>query len=492
MWIRWLTACSQQASLRHEGQLKLNPRLLIPRSCLPLAYFDLKADSQGSTGSRIFSASEQTLETLAASKHQADEPRILIVDHGDDHRLYAVESVRQGIYALCRLAEWVKLEDFGKPPSKAKKISRGDLAPTVACDGQWWRKAALDIRNNVRETERSSQTQGIRLAMKPPSSRTKLTTIKDPEATTSADKCGYQATNNGIMSDTAANGGDEHPQPPTLDPVDIYGLIRVQYLEALYINKVNSVWSDRVNYIDLVQTSLAYFAKGPLSRARAAAQGDSLSIELPELVKCLRETILSVPINDKKYSESLPTLIAELPVGITSEDEDGLLADQIRKAKKRKKISKGGLSPGEEQYLIKWWLHRESVKLSAGPGHTREQRAKEALREQRAREIQLQMILILEVLALEAAGITPTSKIKAPNAEEDNSQAQSKRVKKPLNLSTLLDVLIDRLCIWYSTSQGEMRETDLVHRPQQGEKSGLRASDSDCLRDFCTEVVVPL
>lgn len=247
-----------------------------------------------------------------------------------------------------------------------------------------------------------------------------------------------------------------------------------------------------MKYIDAVQTSLAYFAKGPLSRARAAAQGDSPSLELSELVEYLRENTLSVPVNDKKYSESLPNLIAELPIGITSEDEDGLLADQIRKAKKRKKISKGGLLPGEEQHLIKWWLHRESVTLSAGPGHNREQRAKEALREQRAREIQLQIILILEVLALEAAGIPTTSTIKTLNAEEEKNQAPSRRVKKPLKLSTLLDVLVDRLCIWHSTSQGEIREADVAHRPQHGEKSGLRASESDCLRDFCTEVVVPL
>jgi len=197
-------------------------------------------------------------------------------------------------------------------------------------------------------------------------------------------------------------------------------------------------------------------------------------------------------MNDKKYSDSLPKLIAELPAGVTSEDEEGLLADQIRKSKKRKKVSKGGLSPGEEQYLIKWWLYRESVTMGAGPGDIREQRAKDALRKQRAREIQLQVILILEVLALEAAGIPPSLVSQQPKAEEEKAPGQSKRGKKPLNLSTLLDVLIDRLCIWHSTSQGEVRETEVTHRSQHGEKLALRAPESDCLRDFCTEVVVPL
>jgi DNA replication regulator SLD3 len=229
----------EQASLPHKGQLKLVPRLLIPRSCLPLAYFDLEADSHGSTGSRIFTASEQTLEVLAASKEQTYEPRILIAEHGDDHRLYAVESVRQGVYAMCRLGEWVELDDFGKPPAKAKKISHGDPATSIAYGDQWWRKAALDIGSKVRETQGTSQTQGIRLAMKPTPSRTKPTTIEYP-STASVDKNDCKAINAEIMSVTAVNGGDEPLQPSALDPVDIYGLLRVQYLEALYINKVNS------------------------------------------------------------------------------------------------------------------------------------------------------------------------------------------------------------------------------------------------------------
>lgn len=233
----------EQASLPHKGQLKLVPRLLIPRSCLPLAYFDLEADSHGSTGSRIFTASEQTLEVLAASKEQTYEPRILIAEHSDDNRLYAVELVRQGVYAMCRLGEWVELEDFGKPPAKTKKISHGDPAPSVAHGGQWWRKAALNVRSNMGKMQGTSQTQGIRLAMKPPPSRTISTTIEDA-STASVDTNDCKAINAEIMSVTAANGGDEPLQPSALDPVDIYGMLRVQYLEALYINKVILKWSE--------------------------------------------------------------------------------------------------------------------------------------------------------------------------------------------------------------------------------------------------------
>ena len=210
----------------------------------------------------------------------------------------------------------------------------------------------------------------------------------------------------------------------------------------------------------------------------------------------LRENVLSVSTNDKKYSETLPALINEIPHGITSGDESSLLSDQIRKLKKRKKPSKGGLAPGEEQYVVRWWLQQERASLIGGPGETREQRMKQALVEQRARETQLQIILILEILALEAVVMSDSTVVlsdnKAVEGDESNTQVQAKKLRKFQNLSNLLDVLIDRLCIWHSTSQGESSTTDVTNAAQDEERIARQTSESDRLRDFCTEVVVPL
>ena len=206
-----------------------------------------------------------------------------------------------------------------------------------------------------------------------------------------------------------------------------------------------------------------------------------------------------MPTNNKKYDKSLPELITELPVGIASEDEAGYTNARIRKSKTRRKIGKNGFFPEEEGYVLKWWLRREKTLTAEGPEDTRERRTKRALVEQRARETQLQIILILEILALEAAGTAQGPKdLTMPNVTNDSNEDKhvpdAKKSKKPQDLSTLLDVLIERLCIWQTTNlEDSMSSGDKTKSvPQKAEKEGACADDGDRLRDFCSEVIVPL
>ena len=186
-------------------------------------------------------------------------------------------------------------------------------------------------------------------------------------------------------------------------------------------------------------------------------------------------------------------MIKDIPIGITSEDESGILSDQIRKSRKRKKIGKGGLFPGEEEFVIKWWLQREKTMLTNGPSDSRDDRVRVALVEQRARETQLQMILMLEILSLEATSV-PSSASLNPSSDTVNETAvgqpvQAKKPKKPQNLETLLDILIDRLCIWHTTSQ---EDSEAAHDRQQRQNLTDSTSNDDYLRGFCVEVVIPL
>jgi hypothetical protein len=221
---------------------------------------------------------------------------------------------------------------------------------------------------------------------------------------------------------------------------------------------------------------------------------------LPELVELLRGSVLSVATNDKKYKASIPDLIKEIPIGVTSDDEDfqslSRLGGIIRKSKKRKKISKEGLLPGEEEYVMKWWMDMEKNSGSWTPNATRETMIKTLLVEQRFRETQLQIIIILEVLALEAA---PVQSIEQPlsigSTESTISKSGSlpKKPKKPKDLSLLLDVLIDRLCIWQSMNQDEGKRpgNELLSSSIEGWKDQYYGG-SDHLRDFCKEVIIPL
>ena len=246
---------------------------------------------------------------------------------------------------------------------------------------------------------------------------------------------------------------------------------------------------------------MAYFAKGPLSRARAAFFGQTgSSAIISELIEFLRTIVMSIPSLDSKYREALPSLLSNLPAGDFSEEDLGqitvFLSGAGRKSKPRKKLGKNGLFPGEEAYLAKWWVSRA---LAVDDGESRDAELKRLLIEQRVRETELQMILILETLALEALEAGTLSNIcPRANAAKDAGDSQPKKKKKqrkPQDLNTLLELLMDRLCIWQSMGHDEAKVSESSSNAefQQSRKNAARKSKgSDRLRDFCIEVVVPL
>ena len=203
-------------------------------------------------------------------------------------------------------------------------------------------------------------------------------------------------------------------------------------------------------------------------------------------------------MTEKRYSDALPNLVRELPVGICSDDEEGhivsILGDKLRKSKKRKKVTKNGVFPGEEEYVTRWHFNVERAIINGGPDISREKRIQSCLVEQRARETQLQIILILEVLALEKSGENVKSQtIPDPTSDKSQGKGQS-TTKKPHDLPALIDTLVERLCIWQSTSQ---EEASVVRDDAPGKSDNANldksiASNNNQLRDFCTEVVIPL
>ncbi|SLM40995.1 DNA replication regulator Sld3 [Lasallia pustulata] len=266
-------------------------------------------------------------------------------------------------------------------------------------------------------------------------------------------------------------------------PEDIYEMIRVQYQEALYISK----------------TSLAYFAKGPLSRARAAFLNQAGSSPMAtDLIRFLRTVILSLSSLDTKYRDALPSLVQNLPAGDFSEEELGqvtvFLGDAGRKLKRRKKVGKNGLFPGEELYLAKWWVKRD---LSAGGDESRDAELKRLLIEQRVRETELQIIIILETLGLEALEANMKTNEDSSTTvakDEDDSQLKKKKRKKAQDLNTILELLMDRLCIWQSMGHDDSKPSETntgAAFKQCCDNTAMKKQGSDRLRDFCAEVVVP-
>ena len=213
--------------------------------------------------------------------------------------------------------------------------------------------------------------------------------------------------------------------------------------------------------------------------------------------------ILSLPLMDKKYRESLPGIIKDIPAGNFSDDDNGPSTAPLEKKRlksKKDSIGKNGLYPDEGVKMTRWWSRESMLGIGDAEQEAREELSKARILEQKARETQLQMILMLEVLALEAlsATVSPArDSIEAVVIVEgglENNKTKKPKTKKPQDLPSVLDVSIDRLSIWLSISQEDMKASDdSLKRPiQQWGRSEKRETRNDLLREFCTDVILPL
>jgi DNA replication regulator SLD3 len=371
------------------------------------------------------------------------------------------------VYVLCRLGDWVKIGYLDDGSSVAyTPISRSALAERHdGSNGEWWKKAAVgeDITKVTKPVERP------RLSMAPPT----------PAASKDQSMSSLPTT---VNVDT-----NLRTLEPFMDSAEVqvssqqvFETLVQQYLEALYKSR----------------TSLAFFAKGPLSRARAAcAVAGQEELSTSALVIFLRSMLLSMASMDKKYKEKLPGMIKELsPMSWSDYEQEGPASSKKRKSKKLPKLSKEGTYPSELDHVKRWWYgdisrHREE---------TVTQVMKRKIGDLRVRETLAQLILILEILSLEATAefkaVEATGSLEQPEAQKE-VEAEKKRkrkMKKPTNLVVLLDLLMDKLSIWQSVeidggSNNDERGNDISVRDNDN-----KIQDRYLLASFCTEVVIPL
>ncbi len=204
---------------------------------------------------------------------------------------------------------------------------------------------------------------------------------------------------------------------------------------------------------------------------------------------------------DTKYRETLPDLVKGFPFDPLSDEECTIVIDTVSKKARRSKrtnIGRNGLYPGEEANIARWWLSRDLSSVACDSADAKEEATKSAVLEQRARETQMQIVLSLETLALESAAINHALEESSPRkpieGEDGLQNKKMKKVKKAQDLSTLLDLLVDRLCIWQSMSVDETKSSVGENRStsQHGAKPAAKAAGSDNLRQFCVDVVLPL
>ncbi|KAF2255739.1 hypothetical protein BU26DRAFT_512701 [Trematosphaeria pertusa] len=450
----------------------LKPVRVIGRSQLPLTFLDTSADD-GLVAKRLFSAYIDILEQYDISHNKENEsPRVLIARSETKRALYVVELVQSRVYSLCKLAGWLKEKDVGElwDPESLRCYPMLPMSEHGgSLRGEWWRHTTVIAELDKVPVKRP------RLSMVRPKPKPQLM-IPQPIP---------QVVHDGEPTQEQPGPSIQHLVPEAMEipsPQEQFDALVQHYLDAIYISK----------------TSLAYLAKGPIARIRNTfTSPDEGAPPTYELVTFLRSMLLSHKAQEKKYQDKLPEMIKAIPPGCFSDEELGEGTTKQKKPKKKVKLGREGVYSFEQEIVKRWWMS-EMPNAETHGEETIDQRIKRRVGDLRVREALAQMILMLEIIALEVL-----STCKGPSEEEHNaveesqtqgaSQAKPKKRKKKLeDVKLLLDLLLDKLCIWQSVEQEGVLDFDAkVPKQDSGAGASGQRSGNDRLQGFCVEVVIP-
>lgn len=442
------------------------PIRVLLRSQLPLTFLDT------ATGNRLppnglFAAHIDVLKHQERDAQQdTGVPRVLIAQYEASRTFYAIERISTRMYSMCMLATWIKEKDIKQLWSPT---NLGAYAAQMAFDasksggGPWWQSAVVETKLVERPIKRMSMM------------RQTLETV--PVKAELQEDVICTAELDGVLAPAS-------PQEPTMDvptaQEQLESLVQ-QYLDAVYTSK----------------TSLAYFAKGPITRIRNKFTSPTENAPPTcELVAFLRSMLLSPKASEKKYYEKLPAAIRAMPIGVGSDEEVVTRPSKSKLTKKKTKLNRDGVYPVEDLFIKKWWRSEMPSAESAGQ-ETMDIRIRRRIGDLRVRETLAQMILMLEIVALEslAAYKAPSgdgSFVGESQTQNESQDPPKKRRKKLDDIALQLDLLLDKLSIWHATEEAGILDFDANSTKAHGNADGPeKGGASDRLHGFCVEVIVP-
>lgn len=475
----------------------LQPLMLVHRDNIPLSYLDRGNPYGEFLASRFV---ESHIRALDLEDRLGLKPVVLVATSESTRKLYVLEREPNGLYVLCKLGSWVELESLGDLAiacnhhamnillSRPEAQSRSFSVPLTTPQEYWEekeRQRAIAELKALQKRPRSRQPDPEKLDVERPHLDNSINhekiqnSIKNPTAIL-ASKSQLPPANTELDANlsctTLCYNEKEVPPPP---PQELCDNIRNQYLEILYHSK----------------GSVAYFAKGPLSRARAAFNLDlDQNLKMDDLVNFLKSMLMTTVIIDKKYRDTISETISSMRSLIESSDDEK--SKQKKRRTKKMKLKRDGFYPHEDKYVRGWWQSiKEARKAQLAEDETMTaDEMKYHIENLRTRETLLQIILILEILALELSTTCKANDRQLPGLldKEPRQQRPTHPKKNRQNLPLLLDVHADRLCIWQSTAiqipvLADSSQYSILSSSIQ--RSGMVGSDP--LRDFCVDVIVP-
>ncbi|KAL5341862.1 DNA replication regulator SLD3-domain-containing protein [Aspergillus crustosus] len=463
------------ASLSDEPYI-LEPIAVIPRFQFPFSWLDASsALSQIQSGS-LFVANIPALET-----ELHPEPVVLTVRLRSDGGLYVIERVKRGIYSLSKLARGVEEGDIRVAVKAASRRLDSGLGPCMPCnqadagsEDDWWRGAQIDDPNPGNVSQGQAKRPRINfvfgVASRPVGRDERRKDILPVDENSSGDVHMVSVPPESQLTEAVVSGEvNPHSKEPVKSPQELLDGLREQYLQALYVSKA----------------SVAYFAKGPLPRCKAAFQSPDSSVgSLSDLTGFYRAAILTAKKMDLKYRETLPTTLHDIVLSIS---DDEMTAPKKRKSKK-KTLGRNGLYAEEQDFIRRWWKNRALTETGSSAETSRDAEIKKHVSDLRLRETHLQILLILETIALEATAAEAKRAGNTEDATEMTPQKPKTKSKNSQDLNTMLELHLDRLCIWHAVSfdNVSVSESQASGRAQLG-----KTGSNDAMRDFCTEVIIP-
>ncbi|KAJ0279712.1 hypothetical protein CBS470a_009115 [Colletotrichum nupharicola] len=486
----------------------LQPLMLLPREYLPLSCLNFSAPHGELPPSQFY---ESHIKILDLEDRVADRPSLLIARNDASKALYAIEraaTAGNALYAIFKLssrADLLALAENATVTGKhiahmrqAEEARQTQLlqaqhelpttTPGIHKGHKEKRMAIEALQSIVRKRGRSQSVSTFDEATR----AEKRTRSDDDNASRPQTPSVLNPSMNPVQMvetkpepaewiGTHLDAVEAIPQPvrelnATQTAGEIMENVRTQYMEALYKS----------------MGSLAYFAKGPLSRARAAFHLDcDGTMNMNDLIDFLKSLVMTTVQIDKKYRETVPEIISKMKTHVDSSDEGG---KSKKRRTKKMKLGKDGMYPGEDDHVRKWW-DSSKPELQNDDATITPAQIKSHVSLLRTRETQLQMILILEILALEplraADGEGESQLPGLPMEEAENAPEAQPKKRSKHNFPVLADVHADRLCIWQSTASDETRLLEDSQVSVAADGAPAQKASADPLKDFCSDIIMP-
>lgn len=443
---------------------------------IPLHYLDLNQHREYELPSRNFRSTSDVLnDSLGA---QTDEgPKILVAQLDQSPQLAAIEKLGANLYSITCFSPKVRSRLFSSKTNcqsfRGMQIKKSQPASNITRDG--WEPVTLScnalsspsVQQSRPSLELETQENEGRVGERPAGDNAPQTEAVEAH-----------------LTDHGPLDRELHAQTGLSTPLgDVAIILAQQYLETLYLSK----------------TSLAYFTKGTLARTRTAVGDVNTSIyRTIGFLGFIKDMVLSVSTFDRKHRKVIPEIIAKLST-VAKVDGKCLPSPtrpQTSRKLKKAKPSKNGLYSIENDAL-KHWLNRQECD---SVGRISQDQIKAALTKLRFREILLQIILVMEVLAIEQQLYVVWKDEESSDQPIDLgirrvSKPETCTSQRPLQMENALETFADRVCIWQSIEaehDGVKKTKSKAEDESEAEDGNSEDSVSrDQVRDFYHDVLIP-